>query len=130
MNSYSKKLRELLDDFDNNKINENGIVNELWEIYSDWNSELNFEPKVKRLIKNYDEYFNSEFDVLKNDIIIFFNNNVIFHKEMLPKRISIQKNNISNINKTNLDKFLDKIGFNENKKLETEEDIFYIWRFK
>ena len=96
MNSYSKKLRELLDDFDNNKINENGIVNELWEIYSDWNSELNFEPKVKRLIKNYDEYFNSEFDVLKNDIIIFFNNNVIFHKEMLPKRISIQKNNISN----------------------------------
>ena len=49
---------------------------------------------------------------------------------MLPKRISIQKNNISNINKTNLDKFLDKIGFNENKKLETEEDIFYIWRFK
>jgi hypothetical protein len=130
MNVHIKNLRNIIEDYDNNKIKDCEIIDELWEICTNWNRELTFEPKVKKLINNYDDYFNSEFDKkTKNEIIEFFNKNVVFYSELLPQRISFKKDKIYYL-KDYLDKFLNKLGFNELKKLETDHDIFYIWRVK
>jgi len=130
MNPYIQNLRNIIEDYDNNKIKDHEVIDELWEICNNWNKELTFEPKVKKLIKNYDEYFDNQLGkTIKNEIIEIFNKNVVFYPQLSPQRISFKKVEI-NLMKDNLDKFLDKLGFNEFKKLETEEDIFYISRLK
>ena len=127
MNSYSKKLRVLVDEFEKNEISETQTVNRLYYIYEDWNRKLAFEPQIRKLIKNNDDFFNSQFGETKHDLIKFFNDNAVFHTEEYPLKISFRK---EDINEQRIDQFLDKIGFIVNGKIETDEEVFYISRLK
>ena len=127
MNSYSKKLRALVDDFEKNEISETQTVNRLYDIYEDWNRKLAFEPQIRKLIKNNDDFFTSHFGETKHTLIKFFDDNAVFHTEEYPQMVSFRK---EHIDQQRLDQFLDKIGLNVNKKIETDEEVFYISRLK
>ena len=127
MSSHSKKLRDLLDRFDNNKIHETQMVIELYDISDDWNNKLSFEPKIKKLIRNHDNYFDLLYGEFKHTLIEFFNDYAFFHTEEYPLKVSFRKEDIY-IDEERLEQFLYKVGLNVDEKIETDEEIFYISR--
>ena len=129
MEIHIKNLKEIIEDYENNKSKDKDseFIDNLWEIYDELNRDFTFKPKVLKLIKNYDEYFDINFEKnIKNDIIKIINEQISYHPVKIPQQISIEKYIISNI-KVEFDTFLCKLGFINSYELN--DKIYYIWKF-
>lgn len=127
MENCIKDLKDIIENYENNKIRDNDFLENLWDIYEELQKNLTFKPKVLKLIKNYDEYFDSNFNKdTKNYIINIINKEITYHSDKRPQQISIEKNIISD-NKNHFDNFLYKLGFTNNYEMDNK--IYYIWKF-
>lgn len=125
MEKYITRLKNLTYDMENNKLVDYQVLDELWDIYSELDKESNFIPKVKKIIKNNDEYFDSIFEKeVKKDIMKIFNEKVTFDKEN--NYLIIDKNYINDNLLEYFNIFLKRIHFYF--KEEKNNNLIYRWR--
>jgi hypothetical protein len=125
MEKYITRLKNLTYDMENNKLVDYQVLDELWDIYSELDKESNFIPKVKKIIKNNDEYFDSIFEKeVKEDIMNIFNDKVTFDKEN--NYLIISKNDINDNLLEYFNIFLKRIHFYFTE--EKNNNLIYRWR--